>query len=55
MNSSTRVRRDGERNLKVWVLLLACIVMMLANGADGFSVWEFLIIARLAEAVARTG
>ena len=36
---------------------MTCVLMMLANGADvlSFSVWEFLIIARLAEAVARTG
>jgi hypothetical protein len=42
--------------MKDWALLLASILLMLADGSDilSFSLGEFLILARLAEAAART-
>ena len=56
MISAWRKKRDGERNMKLWVLLLTYILMMVASGTGILSFYgtEFVALAWLAQAVARS-
>jgi len=56
MKSPRRKKRLWERNVKLWLLLLVCVLTMLATGADmlSFTDAQFATLAWLSWVAAKT-